>query len=160
MKKYEKNLNKYKPKFKKKVGPALDENITNKIRGAIIKGEFSPGEKLIQDDLAKTYGVSRMPIREALKKLEYEGLVIHEQFKGAFVREVSKDNIEENYYLRSELEKLALLKSYPYFNDDDIHKLKSLVKTMKETNDPDKFIEYNIEFHRLLIDKSPWTKLN
>lgn len=158
MKKSEKNLN---DNFetKKTNSESLDEDITNKIRKAIIKGDFQPGEKLVQDDLAKTYGVSRMPIREALKKLEYEGLVIHEPYKGAFIREVSKDSVIENYYLRSELEKLALLKSYPYYRKSDLPKLNYLLKKMKETDEANKFIEYNIAFHSALIDKCPWEKL-
>src|SRR5699024_9343417 len=89
----------------------LHNKVCSVLRKAILKGEFKAGERLVQTELAERIGVSRMPIREALRTLEIEGLVKLEPHKGAVVREISKEDITEIYELRSILEPLALRKS-------------------------------------------------
>ncbi|MFC7687845.1 GntR family transcriptional regulator [Ureibacillus sp. GCM10028918] len=130
------------------------------LREAIIKGEFLPGERLIQDELAKSLGVSRMPIREAIKQLEAEGYVTLEPHKGAIVREFSVKEIEELYFLRSKFEPLAIKESLKFINSNTIQQLENLNDEMNLSKEVSKFIELNILFHNLLIKDCPWEKLN
>ncbi|WP_245628128.1 GntR family transcriptional regulator [Shouchella shacheensis] len=132
---------------------------SNAIRKAILRGDFAPGSKLVQDQLAKQLGISRMPIREALKQLEIEGLVRIEPYRGAFVSEIDMGAIEENYVLRSELEKLALTKSYPSMTKEDIAALETLVQEMDSTRDTEKFVQHNVQFHKELMKHCEWKRL-
>jgi DNA-binding GntR family transcriptional regulator len=138
----------------------LHLRVCNLIRQAILKGDFKPGERLKQADLADAMGVSRMPIREAFQKLEAEGLIKLEPHKGAVVKSIHVGDIEEIYALRAELEKMAVYQSIEHLTDEDIKQLTALVEQMELTEDVDEFINYNIEFHRLLIKRCTWERLN
>ncbi|HLR70008.1 MAG TPA: GntR family transcriptional regulator, partial [Pseudogracilibacillus sp.] len=74
----------------------LHNKVCSVLRRAILKGDFKPGQRLVQTELAELIGVSRMPIREALRTLEIEGLVTLEPHKGAVVRTINKKDIEES----------------------------------------------------------------
>lgn len=138
----------------------IPAKICRVLREAIIKGDFQPGERLIQDELAKSLGVSRMPIREAIKQLEAEGYVTLEPHKGAVVREFSLKELEELYFLRSKFEPLAVKESLNFINSNIIQQLENLIVEMDQTKEISKFIELNIVFHQLLIKDCPWGKLN
>ncbi|NGP45665.1 GntR family transcriptional regulator [Bacillaceae bacterium SIJ1] len=132
----------------------------NTLRKAIFSGELQPGVKLTQDQLAKQLGISRMPIREALRQLENEGLVKVEPYRGAFVKELSLEDIEENYVLRSEMESLAIRKSLPYKTREDVKRLEELVREMDQTKSSEEFVELNKESHNLLLLRCPWSRLS
>jgi DNA-binding GntR family transcriptional regulator len=138
----------------------LHLKVCNVIREAIIRGDFKPGERLKQSDLAEKMGVSRMPIREAFRKLESEGLILLEPHKGAVVKSISIEDMEEIYALRSELEKMAVYQSVNLLTEEDIEQLSSLVAVMENAKDPDTFVQYNIDFHRLLVKRCKWGRLN
>lgn len=138
----------------------LHLKVCNVIREAILKGEFKPGERLKQSDLAEAMGVSRMPIREAFRKLESEGLIKLEPHKGAIVKSIHIGDIEEIYALRAELEKMAVYQSVDLLTDEDFQQLSFLVDEMENSEDVDDFIGYNIDFHRLLIKRCKWERLN
>lgn len=138
----------------------LHLKVCNVIREAIIRGDFKQGERLKQSDLAEKMGVSRMPIREAFRKLESEGLIIMEPHKGAVVKSISIEDIKEIYALRSELEKMAVHQSVNLLTEEDIKQLSFLVSEMENANDADTFVQYNIDFHRLLVKRCKWERLN
>lgn len=138
----------------------LHLKVCNVIREAIIRGDFKPGERLKQSDLAEKMGVSRMPIREAFRKLESEGLILLEPHKGAVVKSIHIEDIEEIYALRSELEKMAVYQSIDNLTQEDINQLTSLVAEMENAKDADTFVQYNIDFHRLLVKRCKWGRLN
>ena len=138
----------------------LHLKVCNVIREAILKGEFKPGERLKQSDLAEAMGVSRMPIREAFRKLESEGLIKLEPHKGAIVKSIHIGDIEEIYALRAELEKMAVYQSVDLLTDEDFQQLSFLVDEMENSEELDDFIGYNIDFHRLLIKRCKWERLN
>ncbi len=85
----------------------VQDAAADKIREMILSGQLEPGEWLRQDDLARTLGVSTMPIREALRQLQAEGLVKFHPRRGAFVTEMSVAHHQEMYRIREELEVLA-----------------------------------------------------
>lgn len=130
------------------------------LREAILRGDFEPGEHLVQDELAKTIGVSRMPIREAIRRLETEGLVTIEAHRGAIVKSFSLQEIEEIYHLRVLFEKEAVKASVENMPDEKILELEELMREMESTKDIDNFVQINIEFHRILMSYCPWDRLN
>jgi len=138
----------------------LPQKIARMIRDAIIQGQFKPGERLIQDELAKSLGVSRMPIREAFKQLQAEGYVTLEPHKGAVVKEFSIQEIEEIYLLRSKLEPLAVRESLKLINETTIKQMEAFQEQMKETISIHEYVDLNIKFHSLLIKDCKLEKLN
>ena len=101
----------------------LPTKIYRILREAILNGQLKPGERLVQEELAKSFNVSRMPVREAVTQLAADGFVTIEPHKGAIVKEFSVHEIEELYFLRSKFEPLAAAES--------LHKLTaSLLETL------------------------------
>lgn len=86
----------------------LRDVVFKTLRQAILKGELEPGERLMEIQLAQRLGVSRTPIREAIRKLELEGLVIMTPRKGAEVAKISESNLRDVLEVRSSLEELAI----------------------------------------------------
>lgn len=138
----------------------LPSKIYRILREAIIKGQLQPGERLVQDELAKTLNVSRMPIREAIKQLAAEGYVTVEPHKGAVVKQFTIHELEEIYFLRAKFEPLAAAESLKTMSPQLVNQLRDLNEKMKKTADTDEYIQLNIQFHHLLIKDCPWGKLN
>lgn len=84
--------------------PSAEESVTAALRDKILRGEFAPGARLLQDQLAASFGVSRIPLRDALRRLEVEGLVRIDPRHGAYVGELSVADVEAIYELREMLE--------------------------------------------------------
>ncbi len=99
------------------------EAIADAIRDAIATGEFSVGARLRQDALAARFGVSRTPVREALRKLQAEGAIVIEPRRGAVVRRPLPREIREAYRVRAELEGLAAELAAAWISDDEIRDL-------------------------------------
>src|SRR3990172_9229267 len=87
---------------------ALSDDVGVRLREGISSGQLSPGKRLSEKLLAEMMGVSRGPIREALTRLEREGLVVKQPNKGAFVARLSREDLDEVYSLRLALERLAV----------------------------------------------------
>jgi DNA-binding GntR family transcriptional regulator len=138
----------------------LHLKVCNVIREAIINGDFKPGERLKQSELADSLGVSRMPVREAFRKLESEGLILLEPHKGAIVKSIHAADIEEIYTLRAELEKMAVYQSIDRLSEVEVNQLADLVDKMESVVDVDDFVQYNIDFHKLLVKHCKWERLN
>ncbi|WP_144475723.1 GntR family transcriptional regulator [Cytobacillus oceanisediminis] len=140
----------------------LQEKVTDMIRESIFTQVYKPGERLIQDELASRFGVSRMPVREALRCLEREGLVIFLPHKGAQVIGFRREDIEELYYLRALLEGITVQKSMNFLTKKDRTELSLLVEKMDhdiDNNDQDSFISHNHQFHLLLQKGCNWKKI-
>lgn len=84
-----------------------DDLIYDLLRRALVEGRYSPGQRLVEQRLAEEYDVSRTPVREAIHRLEAEGLVVVERHRGAQVRQLSHDEIADLYDVRSRLEAYA-----------------------------------------------------
>lgn len=137
----------------------LHNRVCSVLRQAILKGDFKPGERLVQTELADQIGVSRMPIREALRTLELEGLIIMEPHKGAVVREIKKEDIQEIYELRSMLEALALKKSMEHFSKADMDALSAYHQSMLQTSSNEEYVDYNAKFHDVLVSRCKSSRL-
>ncbi len=102
--------------------------VLSSLREAILAGVLSPGARLRQEDLAERFGTSRIPVREALRALEYEGLVASEPNRGFTVTELDADDVEEVYDLRIVLESHAVRVALPLLTDEDIVELDRSVR--------------------------------
>ena len=108
------NMNEYLP---------LRDVVFNTLRQAILKGELEPGERLMEIQLADRLGVSRTPIREAIRKLELEGLVLMIPRKGAEVAKISEKSLRDVLEVRRSLEELAIELACQRMTEDDIKEL-------------------------------------
>jgi DNA-binding GntR family transcriptional regulator len=104
--------------------------VLTSMRDEILSGALPPGTKLRQEKLADRYGTSRIPIREALRALEYEGLVRSSPYRGFTVTELDADDIEEVYDLRVVLESHAVRLAVPLITDEDLRILDGLYREM------------------------------
>ena len=106
------------------------EHILASMRDEILHGALPPGARLRQEKLAERYGTSRIPIREALRALEYEGLVRSSPYRGFTVTELDADDVEEVYDLRIVLESHAVRLAVPLMTDDDLRELEGMYREM------------------------------
>lgn len=137
------------------LGRALaPEQVTQRLREAIASGVLKPGDRLNQADLADRLGVSRMPIREALRRLEAEGLVTLQPYKGAIVSLVSAEELREIYEMRVALETLALRHSLHAMSRDDFDAMDALLRKMDDVTDPGVWRSDNAAFHDFLYGRA------
>lgn len=120
------------------------------LRKAILKGELKGGQQIIQADIAKQFGMSRIPVREALKQLEAEGLVTQYPNKGAVISELSASEVQEIYEIRSFLETGAIKLSIKNLSEDDLKNAEEILKKIDNAPDADTWLEYNWKFHSCL----------
>jgi DNA-binding GntR family transcriptional regulator len=135
------------------------KKIYNMIIKEIVTGKFFPGQRLIERELIEKYGMSKTPIREALYKLEENGVVTYELNKGFSIVKVSRCDVEEIYELREVLEGLAVKKvagklDLTTTQDEDIIKNFRLSEECLKNNDIQKYSILDMEFHNLLADMS------
>ena len=104
------------------------ELVLASVRKAILSGVLGPGARLRQEELAEVFGTSRIPVREALRALEYEGLVTSEPHRGFTVTALDADDVEEVYDLRILLESEAVRLALPLLTDEDLEDLEVLFK--------------------------------
>ncbi|MBI5649331.1 MAG: GntR family transcriptional regulator [Chloroflexi bacterium] len=105
----------------------VQDAVVDRIRECILNGQLKPGEWLRQDELATTFGVSTMPVREALRKLQAEGLIIFHPRRGAMVATIAVADYEEIYQIREELEVLACRFTPADFDRIPMERLKNLL---------------------------------
>jgi DNA-binding GntR family transcriptional regulator len=132
---------------------SLPESLAESLRERILNGEFREGDALIQDALAQEYDVSRMPVREALRQLEADGLVAMRIHRGAVVTSVPTGQIEELFELRALLECELLARAIPKLTDKDLsvsRKILAELEASYERHDVANWGRLNWEFHRSL----------
>ena len=139
------NLDNYKP---------LRVIVFENLRTAILEGELKAGKRLMEVQLAEQLGVSRTPIREAIRKLELEGLVVMLPRKGAYVANMSFKDLIDVLEIRASLEGLAAYLAAERRRDEDIAELervaKEFEKSVRETN-IDNVLKKDIEFHEKIF---------
>ncbi|MBO6106844.1 MAG: GntR family transcriptional regulator [Stomatobaculum sp.] len=123
------------------------------LRQAILKGEMEPGERLMEIQLAKKLGVSRTPIREAIRKLELEGLVIMIPRRGAEVAGITEKALRDVLEVRRSLEELAIELAVARMKEDDIKALEAARIEFREaltTNDMIRIAQADEKFHDVI----------
>lgn len=147
------NLNDYLP---------LRDIVFNTLREAILKGEIPAGERLMEKQLAEKMGVSRTPIREAIRKLELEGLVVMTPRKGAEVATTTEKDISDVLEVRATLEALAVKIACHKMSDYDLEELVEVNNSFKayaKEKNSKKVIEKDVEFHDIIFHASDNDKL-
>lgn len=129
------------------VSPAASERIAAHLREAILSGEIAPGERIRQEEVAERLGTSRLPVREALRMLEAEGLTEHTANKGARVPALDRHELDVLYQMRERLEPLALTESIPNLSAREIHELEALADRIAADTDLTEFLVLDRAFH-------------
>jgi DNA-binding GntR family transcriptional regulator len=127
-----------------------NEAIYEMLRQEILQAKIKPGEKIVVSDLSKKIGVSEIPIREAVKKLESEGFLTVMPHVGITVSKLDPDEVVEFYLIRIELESLASRLATPHINQEDIEYLTEKNQEMKsalDRDDPEMLAALNKQFH-------------
>lgn len=142
------NLDSYKP---------LRELVLEAIREAIINGTLKPRERLMEIQLAEELGVSRTPIREALRKLEMEGFIVMVPRKGAYVADLSFKDIADVFEIRSALEGLAASLAAERITEEELDEMERCLVEKAEaiaTNDIEKLVRVDTKFHDTIYKAS------
>ncbi|SHH32680.1 GntR family transcriptional regulator [Tepidibacter thalassicus] len=140
----------------------LREIVFEYLREAILKGKLEPGQRLMEVQLAEQLGVSRTPVREAIRKLELEGLVVMLPRKGAYVADVSLKDIIEVLEIRGALEGLAASVAAERMTEEDLEKLELISYEFKkslENKDIEMMVQKDIELHDIIFNSTNNQKL-
>jgi len=132
---------------------ALYEEVAEQLRQRIFRRELEPGSWIDEVKLAEQYGISRTPLREALKVLAAEGLVTMKVRRGAYVTEVSEHDLRDVYHLLSLLESDAAGVAAGRITDDQVRELQHLHEEMEgAAADTERFLALNERFHMRLLE--------
>jgi DNA-binding GntR family transcriptional regulator len=131
------------------------QQVIEAVRTAIISGRFEPGDRLIESALSAEFGTSRGPVREALRQLENEGLVMSFPYRGAVVLGVSDEEVHEVLIpIRLTLERYSFARAIATMTDDDFAELGKQIWVMEQAgkaNDLIKLVEADLGFHEIVI---------
>jgi len=131
------------------------EGVAGVLREAITSGELPPGYKLVELDIAHQLGTSRAPVREALRQLEQEGLIVSYPYRGTAVLGVSQEEIENVLVpVRIALEQFAFRKAMDRMGDDDFTVLEGIVESMESAaarGDLGEIADDDVRFHEAVV---------
>jgi DNA-binding GntR family transcriptional regulator len=137
--------------------PVLTEQISQILMKAILEGSLRHGDQLVETELQKQFGISRSPLREAFRDLEKKGLAVIIPRRGTFVREVTRQDVEENFPVRATLEGLAARQAYARISKMELREMEAALSEMTkagETGDATLYRENHNRFHDLFIRAS------
>lgn len=147
------NMNAYLP---------LRDVVFQTLREAILKGDLRPGERLMELQLAAKLGVSRTPIREAIRMLEQEGLAVTIPRKGAEVARMTEKNMEDVLQIREALDDLAVQVACDKMTEQQLRNLTLAMKNFEtaiQTGNLSKIVAYDVEFHDIIYESTDNPKL-
>ena len=142
------------PKHKEEDFLPLRDSVYNKLRQMILTGEYPPGERLMEVHLGDKLGVSRTPIREAIRMLELEGLVTMIPRKGAMVSQITEKNMSDVLEVRRALDILCVQLACERISPEGIAELKKAKEKFEEAidgNDSRVIAQADVEFHNVII---------
>lgn len=130
-------------------GTGASNRVAAHLREAILRGDIAPGDWIRQEEVAERLGSSRLPVREALRMLEAEGLTEHARNRGARVPALTRHEVEVVYRMRERLEPLALQESMPHLDEAALARLESIQQRIEGNDDIVTFLDLDREFHLL-----------
>jgi len=157
-----------KSKEREEMTLSLKDKVKKILRDEIIINKLKPGERVVETEVAKRLGISQVPVREALRGLEEEGLIRTVKYKGAFVTEINKTEMYHIFSLRASIETNAIEIITPYLTNKKLGELYDIVEQMKNEK-PDYLLQskLDMDFHRTIISWSGietynriWSMLN
>ncbi|QDN93409.1 GntR family transcriptional regulator [Streptomyces sp. RLB3-6] len=134
--------------------------IAEHLREQILAGRLSPGERIVQDEIAEQFGASRLPVREALRILESSGLVTLRSSTGAWVTTMEQRDCEIAYKIRERVEPLALAESLAALSDTDIDRLEEIQAQIEASAGVEDFLRLDRELHTLTYSGCTLTELS
>lgn len=140
-----------------KVRSGVADQLVASIHEAIRQGEFVPGQRLAETDLALRFSVSRPVVREALRELASAGIVDVELYRGARVHQFTRSECNQIYVIRENLESLAARLCAENINQKGRQRLEALMKNMKmsaQKKNVSAYLEHNVKFHELIAEIS------
>lgn len=135
------------------------EAVAARLRDAILRNELAPGTRLRQNEVARRFGVSTTPVREAFAQLQAEGLVRIDPHRGAVVFHPTTEDLAECYLIREELESLAIVHAVPNLTPAALTELDALIAKMRKMRRHDEWVEMNDRFHLTLYEASGMPRL-
>lgn len=123
--------------------------IAQLLHAQILSGELVPGARIRQEELAEQFGASRIPVRDALRRLEADGLVTIIANTGAWVSKLSESECADAYQIRERLEPLLLIQSMHSLDEPSLSKLQQLMVEMEKCSDVETFLRLDRDFHLL-----------
>jgi DNA-binding GntR family transcriptional regulator len=142
--------------------PSLQAKVYDHLKAAILSGEITPGERLLETQLAQSLKVSRIPLREAIRKLERDGLVVAFPRRGIYASSLTPKDIDDVYAVRAVLEGLAARLAAQHRTDEQLARLDAIVAEMKEQadrGDSSGLFATGRRFHELVLEASANAKL-
>lgn len=131
------------------------EQFYHSIKQMIFDGTYKPGERIVETQLAKQFGVSKSPVREAIRLLEKEGLVVVDEKSRVMVYEPLLKDVEDIYVCRMALESFAVGLLVTIASDEELNEINQVLdeadKAISEGADAAEIIEWNAQFHRLIV---------
>ena len=140
----------------------LRDVVFNTLRDAILRGELKPGERLMEMHLANKLGVSRTPIREAIRMLEQEGLAVTVPRKGAQVARMTEKDLQDVLEVRDALDELAVSSACAHITEEQINELRETVKEFEraiQSGDVRKMVQADEDFHNVIYRAADNPKL-
>lgn len=123
------------------------QRVADTLRKQILLGELRPGARIMQEEVAASFGSSRLPVREALRILESEGLIVLKANSGAWVSKMDLAECQATYKLRERVEPLTLSESIPNLTSDDFARLDEIQREIEANHDVDHFLSLDRELH-------------
>lgn len=137
----------------------ITDAVYDQLKIDILSGVFRPGQRLFEGDLAKDLDVSRTPVRDAMIRLEQEGLITTKPHRGIFVRKLTRKDIQDYYQTRAVLEGLGAKLATINAKEEDLQKLKDILEEMRNVLEANKDLKnfkeivlINNKFHELIFD--------
>jgi DNA-binding GntR family transcriptional regulator len=141
---------------------ALRAQVYDALRRAVVTGGLQPGQRVNEAEIARQMQISRAPVREAIRQLEQDGLVVSVPRRGPVVLSLSPADAEEVYTLRADVEARAVRRAISRLTDQDLARLESLIETIREAAaaaDRTALLEADIAFHQTIIAAAGWPQL-
>jgi DNA-binding GntR family transcriptional regulator len=135
----------------------LSDQVYAMVRGLVLDGSLQPGTRIVESEIARQLGVSQAPVREAIKRLAYEGLVSNVPRRGSYIARISEAEARDGREVRALLEESAAREAVENLDADAKQALEKLVDGMREAarvNDLAAFRSHDMAFHRTVIELS------
>lgn len=132
---------------------STSERVGQLIRERLATGALRPGDRVVEVDIARMLGVSRSPVREALSRLEFEGVLVSEPNRGRYVAPLASERLQQLVDFRLALEELAVRSFARYAGEGDFLQLLAAVRTLRATatSELNSAIQADLTFHRLIV---------
>lgn len=133
----------------------LHEEISQYIKEAILTGELKPGDRIVETRLAQELGVSQAPVREAIRELEFSGLVMQKPYSGTYVKQITVKDMQQYYEVRGALESLGAQRAMEKLTEEQYEMLAETIDAMEEAAHEDRtsdYIKCDARFHDQIIE--------